>query len=160
MRHVDVSAQENFTIIDIAAVWPASPQVAPLPLLEPESALATAEFQSTEAAPDVPAAVGGLIAGAYAMLLATFVLATVGSAESIFAVAIAAFFMLMFFAVPAIFFHIESGRRPTFERFLAHGMDTLTGRTSAGAALVQMLIVPVSLTFGVIAIGIAAALIF
>jgi hypothetical protein len=68
--------------------------------------------------------------------------------------------MLMFFTVPATFFRVEGGRRPSFEPFLAQGMDTLTGHSSAGAALVQMLIVPVSLTIGVTAIGIAAAFIF
>jgi hypothetical protein len=72
MRHEEVAAKETYAIVDVAAVWPASPQVAPLPLLEIETTPATAHFGSTEAAPDVPAAVGGLIAGAYAMLLATF----------------------------------------------------------------------------------------
>lgn len=161
MRHDQIADKDSYRIVDVAAVWPVSPQMAPLPLSEIENAAAAPEFVPTPAAPDVPVAVGALIAGAYAMLLATFVLVTVSSAQSIFAVVIAAFFMLMFFAVPAIFFRAEgASKRPNFERFLAEGMDTLTGHSTAVAALVQMLIVPVSLTLGVTAIGIATAFIF
>ena len=61
-----------------------------------------------------------------------------------------------------IFFSVEqsTGRRPSFERFLREGMATMTGRSSGRDALIQMLIVPVMLTFGVIAMGIAPAVIF
>jgi 3-oxoacyl-(acyl-carrier-protein) synthase len=37
-------------------------------------------------------------------------------------------------------------------------METLTGHSTGGAALVQMLIVPVSLTFGILAMAVAAAI--
>ena len=76
-------------------------------------------------------------------------------------IAIAAFFVAVFFTVPTIFFGIEPGdaRRVSFDRFLSQGIDTLTGHNSGKAALVQMLIVPVLLTVGVIAMGIAAAFI-
>jgi hypothetical protein len=37
-------------------------------------------------------------------------------------------------------------------------MDTLTGRTSGGAGLVQMLVVPVLLTFGALAMAVIAAI--
>jgi hypothetical protein len=39
------------------------------------------------------------------------------------------------------------------------GMDTFTGHSSGGAALIQMLIVPVLLTLGAAGMGIAAAII-
>ena len=38
------------------------------------------------------------------------------------------------------------------------GMNTLTGHSTGGAALVQMMIVPVLLTFGVLLMGVAAAM--
>ena len=64
--------------------------------------------------------------------------------------------MVVFFTVPRIFFAIEPNgeRRVSFDRFLAHGIDTFTGHNSGKAALVQMLIVPVLLTLGVLAMGI------
>ena len=161
MRHEQISARDSYAKVDIAAVWPSSAQVAPLPVPDIEQIARAEDFTPTPAAPELAGGVGGLIVGAYAVLLGTFALATVGSRESIFAVAIAAFFMLMFFTVPAMFLGIEpSAKRPSFERFMAEGMDTLTGHASAKSALVQMLIVPVFLTVGVIAMGIAAAIIF
>lgn len=159
MRHAQIAEKDSYTKIDIAAVWPASPQLAPVPLPEGADAPAVVDFAPTPAAPELAGGVGWLIAGSYATLLATFALATAGSRESLFAIAIAAFFMLMFFAVPATFFGVEGAKRPSMDRFLAEGMETLTGHATARSALVQMLIVPVLLTLGVIAMGIAAAII-
>jgi Flp pilus assembly protein TadB len=161
MRHDQIAAKDSYTKIDVAAVWPANPQLVAVPLPAVEEFPVTGNAVSSPAAPELAGGVGGLLLGTYAMLLGALALATVGSAKSLFAVVIAGFFVLMFFAVPAVFFHVEGGgKRPNFDRFLAQGMDTLTGHTSAGAALVQMLIVPVCLTFGVVAMGVAAALIF
>jgi hypothetical protein len=42
---------------------------------------------------------------------------------------------------------------------MEQGMETLTGHSDAGAALVQMLIVPVLLTFAILATGIYAAIV-
>jgi hypothetical protein len=160
MRHQQLKDHDSYAKVDVAAVWPASAQVAPLPLPEIAEAPAAAEFTPTPAAPELAGGVGGMIVAAYVALLTAFIFATVGSAESIFMVVIAAFFMFMFFMVPAAFFGIEGGgKRPSFERFWAQGMETLTGHASAKPALVQMLIVPVFLTSGVIAMGMAAAII-
>ena len=118
-------------------------------------------FQATPAAPDVPAAVGKLIILAYVALIAAFALATAASAHSIYMITISALFVVVFFTVPWLFFRQErsSGARPAFDRFMREGMDTLTGHSTGGAALVQMLIVPVLLTAGVLVMGIAAAII-
>lgn len=111
------------------------------------------------AAPDVPAAVGGMIAGTYVALIGALYVATAGSLSSIFAIAIAFFFVAMFFAVPRIFFSVEpmAERRPPFESFLKRGMETLTGHSSGPGSLVQMLVVPVSLTMAVLAMGVIIA---
>lgn len=158
MRHDQIHDETSYARVDMAAVWPASAHVAPVPLPEAERAEERQAFVPTPAAPDVPAAVGGLIACSYFGLLAAFALATVGSPESILAIVVCVFFMLTFFTVPRLFFGVEPkiGRRPSFDRFMREGMDTLNGRCGGRDALIQMLIVPVLLTLAVIAIGIVA----
>lgn len=162
MRHEVLKDRDSFDTVDVAAVWPASAQVAPLPIPEIERASDREPVYGEPAAPDVPVAVGGLIAAAYGSLIAAFAVATVASRESIFMIVVAAFFLFMFFSVPRLFFKYEADHdaRPSLSRFMSEGMQTFTGRSSGGAALVQMLIVPVFLTLGVVAMGIAAAIIF
>ena len=159
MDREQFDARQSYDAIDIAAVWPTSAQVAPYPLPELERISERLEFRATPAAPDVPAAVGGLIAASYAGLIVALAVATVGSAESIFVIVIAALFVIAFFTVPRIFFAVErdSGVRASFDDFLNKGMDTFTGHNSGKAALVQMLVVPVLLTFAVLAMGVAIA---
>ena len=158
MRHDQISKKNSYTKVDVAAVWPASVQVAPLPLPEADER-PMADFSPTPAAPDVPGAVGGLIVASYFALIGAFTLATVGSAQSIFAIAIVLVFAVSFFTVPRIFFAVEpkAGRRPSFQAFLHQGMQTLTGHCAGKDALIQMMIVPVLLTFGALAMGVAAA---
>ena len=160
MRHEQIHIKDSFDTVDVAAVWPASTQVAPLPIPDIEGTAAQQTFRATAAAPDVPASVGSLIAASYAILVGAFALVTTGSKESIFAVAISALFVAIFFTVPRIFLSVEprDGLRPTLNKFLDHGMETLTGHSSGGAALVQMLIVPVFLTFAVLTIGLLSAI--
>ena len=159
MDREQFNANHGYDAIDIAAVWPTSAQLAPFPIPELEPISQLQEFRATPAAPDVPATVGGLIAASYAGLVVALAVATVGSAESIFVIVIAALFVIAFFTVPRIFFAVErdSGVRASFDAFLNNGMNTFTGHNSGKAALVQMLIVPVLLTLGVLAMGINIA---
>ena len=152
-------ARQGYDSMDVAAVWPTSASVAPFPVPELEPISNRQEFRATAAAPDVPAAVGGMIAASYAGLIVALAVATVGSAESLFVIVIAALFVTTFFTVPRIFFAVErdSGARASFDDFLRKGMTTFTGHNSGKAALVQMLIVPVLLTLGVLAMGIIIA---
>jgi hypothetical protein len=161
MLHEKISV-DRLDSLDIAAVWPSSAQIAPVPIPDLEPMQASRAFAPTPAAPDVPAGVGVLIVAAYVALIASFAAATVRSVDSAFFLVIIAFFVTMFFAVPRVFFAIEpkSGRRASFDWFMRQGIDTFTGHGSGRAALVQMLIVPVFLTLGVIAMGIAIAIIF
>lgn len=161
MRHDALNDPQEFDTIDVAAVWPASAQVAPLPI--PETVDAAGMVTGGEAAiPDVPPAAGVMIAGTYAALLAALAIVTVGSGKSMLAIVVAAFFLFMFFSIPAVFFGVDqAGRLPrSFGRFMDEGMQTLTGHNSGREVLVQMLLVPVLLTFGVVCMGIAAAFIF
>lgn len=161
MRHDRISAIDSYRKVDVAAVWPVGAQIAPLPIHDMEQATAEKPAGPTPAAPDVPATVGVMIIGSYAVLLSTFALATIASAYSIYMITISALFLVAYFTVPWLFMKQEpkSGRRPSLDRFLRDGMETLTGHSTAAAALVQMLIVPVLLTLGVTAMGIAAAMI-
>ena len=116
--------------------------------------------RGTPAAPDVPTGAGVLIVAAYCALLTSLALASVASRESAFAIAIAALFLVAFFTVPRLFFGIEPAkqRRPSLDRFMHEGMETLTGHSSGRDALIQMLIVPVLLTMGILAMGVASAI--
>jgi hypothetical protein len=156
MRHEQILDRDSYTKVDVAAVWPVGGQIAPLPVpeLAPEVHVAP-----TPSCADVPASVGGLIVASYAGLIAAFAVATVGSAHSWYMITISALFVVAFFTVPRIFLGIEpkQGARPDFDRFMAEGMQTLTGHSSGGAALVQMLIVPVSLTLGILAMAVAVS---
>ena len=159
MRHEKLMKREGVDALDIAAVWPASSQVAPVPV--PELAAPIESAQPTPAAPDVPAAVGGMIAASYAAVIGALYFATAGTAHSIYMIAISAMFVAIFFAVPRTFFKVEpmSRSRVRMEEFMRSGIDTATGRASAKAALVQMMVVPVFLVLGITAMGIAASVI-
>jgi hypothetical protein len=160
MRHEQIADQASYTKVEFPAAWPAATRIAPAPFPD-EADPADEAFAATPSCPDVPAAAGGLIAASYVALVATFAVAMTGSAQSIFALVVCAVFLAAFLAVPRIFLGLEesTGRRPSFQRFLNEGMATMTGRSSGRDALIQMLIVPVLLTFGVVLMGIAAAII-
>ena len=161
MRHEQIAARDTYSKVDIMAVWPTGAQIAPLPIPDIEQADPARTFAATPAAPDIPAAVGWMIVLSYVALIAAFATATVASAHSVYMITISALFVVAFFTVPWLFFRQELGvcERPAFDRFMREGMDTLTGHSTGRAALVQMLIVPVFLTAGVLAMGVAGAII-
>ena len=99
--------------------------------------------------------------GGASALLAAFPLLITHDRSSVFAVVIAAFYLAMLFAIPAIFFRIEgdTSRRPDLSVFLERGMHTATGHISGKGALAQMLVVPVLLTFAILAMGITYVLV-
>jgi hypothetical protein len=154
MRHETI--QHDLDSRDIAAVWPATTQVAPLPLAEFEPS--TGKVDHPGAAPDVPAAAGAVLVAVYATLLAVLAIGTTGSGKSLLSIVVAGFFLFMFFAVPAVFLGVadEKAHRPSFARFMEQGMQTANGHSGGGAALVQMLAVPVCLIFGMLLTGLLA----
>ena len=154
MRHENI-AQAQIA----AAAWPTT--LDGLVLAEPaeahaESVAEAAPALPTPAAPDVAAGVGGLIVASYVALVLVFFAFFTGSLTALFAVTIAAGFVAIFFTVPRIFFALEPDqtRRPSLSAFMHRGIDTLTGHSSGPDALVQMMIVPVLLTLGLLAMGI------
>ena len=142
MRHEELGNREAFDIV-------AAPQAG-----------REAKARAAAAAPDMPNAAGVLIIMAYAMLMGAFVV-TIHGARADFAMLIGIFYVAMFFGVPAVFLRMERDgtRRPDLVQFLDRGMDTATGHISGGGALVQMLLVPVLLAFGVLAMGITYLLV-
>jgi hypothetical protein len=145
---------ERHEPVDETAVAWLAPTIAPLPLGD------VVPTRAAPAAPDVPASVGGMIAASYVGLIVALFVATAGSLSSIFAIAIAALFVAIFFTVPRIFFAVEpiTEQRPGLGKFLKRGMAISTGHSSGTAALVQMLIVPVFLTIAVLAMGLIVTL--
>ena len=161
MRREKFDVGQGLDAIDMAAVWPTLVQLAPFSMPELPSIREDQLFRATPAAPDVPAAVGVMIAASYGALILALAVATVRSSYSIFMIVIAALFVVAFFTVPRIFFHVEreSLVRSPFDDFMQYGMDTFTGHNSGKGALVQMLIIPVVLTLAVVAIGVEIAIV-
>lgn len=153
MRHEQLKDKDSFEVVEI---WTSEGPTSAAPTeLEP------ARRTGPEAAvPDVPPAVGLMMAGVYVSIVALFALTIANAGQGPFMIAIDAMFLIAFFAVPTIFLKLERApsRRPTMSRFLSQGMQTYTGHVSGGGALTQMFIVPVLLAFAVLAIGIIAAI--
>lgn len=155
MRHENI-ARDRIA----AAAWPTTMEG--LVLAEPaEKGPAEADTEAspalpTAAAPDVASGVGGLIVACYAALILVFFAFFARSLTALFAITVCAVFVAVFFTVPRIFFALEPNatRRPSLPAFMERGMETMTGHSEGGDALVQMLIVPVLLTLGLLAMGI------
>jgi hypothetical protein len=108
----------------------------------------------------MPVAAGAFLIASYAALMLAFVV-TIQGARADFAIMISAFYLAMFFGVPAVFLGVEQDKahRPDLLQFLDKGIETATGRISGASALVQMLIVPVLLAFAILAMGITYLLV-
>lgn len=143
MRHQELNNPRAFEIVEA-----------------PSEVKASGARRPAAAVPDMPKAAGVFMIIAYASLMAAFAL-TIHGARADFAIVIAAFYVIMFFALPAVFLGTEADRtrRPDLVQFLDRGIDTATGPISGGGALVQMLIVPVLLALGVFAMGITYLLV-
>ena len=127
-------------------------------IVEPVTLEAIASNPQPETAvPDVPASVGIMLIGAYAMIVALFALTIANAGAGPFMIGVDIVFLAAFFSVPYLFFKTEGdpAKRPSFLKFLDQGMQTYTGPVSGAGALVQMFVVPVLLAFGVLCIGLS-----
>jgi hypothetical protein len=150
MRHQDLRSDTQ----NVAAVWPdvqAALEAASVPAVPAELARPAA------AMPDLPVGAARLVVSAYVGLIAILFAFFAGSPLATFSLVICAFFVAMFFAVAKTFLAVEADPavKPSMDRFLHAGIDTLTGRCGGRDALVQMLIVPVLLMLGLSAMGVA-----
>lgn len=154
MRHDELTRRDDFDIVEIGTnEGPAAPAIAEMGL---DRALC-----SQTAVPDMPLAVGRLIVAAYVGLIGVLALTMARNASTALVIAIDVAFLAAFLSVPAIFLGIENDNadRPSLHRFLNDGLQTATGHLSGAGALVQMLVVPVLLTLGLLAMGITGLLI-
>ena len=156
-HHVELTTSD-----DAASVWPVlGTNRQPLSDPQPATLVDAETFRAEAATPDIPASVGLMLFAAYLALIAALAVATSGPGESRMVLVIAGLFVVAFFAVPHFLFAQEpnGGRRPDLSRFLATGMRTFTGHCTGGAALIQMFVVPVSLTIGMLGIAVVIALV-
>ncbi|HEX8625712.1 MAG TPA: hypothetical protein VF782_11620 [Allosphingosinicella sp.] len=150
MRHQDLRSDTH----NVAAVWPdvrsaaaASAAVSPAAVVP----------QPAAAMPDLPVGAARLVVCAYAGLMGVLFAFFAGSPLATFCLAICAFFVATFFGVARTFLAVEADPavKPSMDRFMRDGIDTLTGRCGGRDALVQMLVVPVLLMLGLGAMGVA-----
>ena len=144
MRHEQITATADFNVVE-------APKALEREIAHPQPA---------PAVPDMPKAAGVFMVLAYGALMGGFAV-TIHGARADFAIVVAAFYLFMFFAIPAAFIAVERDRtrRPDLVQFLDRGIETATGRISGAGALVQMLLVPVLLAFAVLAMGITYLLV-
>lgn len=152
---------ESSNVDDSVSVWPVFNRLPePTSVVSLEISPALLPTLGAPAMPDVPSSLGILMFSIYIGLIGALALATSGPGMSRFMLVIASLFVVAFFTVPRFMFAQEPkiGTTPTMEHFLASGLNTYTGHCSGGAAMVQMFVVPVALTLGVLAMGLEIAL--
>ncbi|MCW5696405.1 MAG: hypothetical protein KIS96_06665 [Bauldia sp.] len=103
----------------------------------------------------------GLAVGSYAALLAVFWLFFTTGVDMAINLVICTVYLAMYLGVPLIMARIASRAAATSEpgrlsAFLRGGLETASGTLSGWSAMTQVLIVPVSLAVGAVAMGIAA----
>ena len=153
MLHEELKNRDDFDVVEISTLeGPASAALAEMDLGR--------ERLSEAAVPDVPRAVGVLMAATYAAIVGLFALTIATAGQAPFMIAIDVMFLIAFFAVPTIMLKLERdpARRPSMSRFMSQGMQTYTGHVSGGGAVTQMFVVPVLLAFAVLAMGIIVVL--
>jgi ABC-type amino acid transport system permease subunit len=158
MRHDWLQHRDRFDIVDVAAVWPRADGGVQAPLGEIET---NAPVSPAPAVPDMPVAVGRAIVGIYVAIIIAFALTMAKGGQASFMIAISAFYVAMFLAVPRLFLAVEGDRslRPSWREFLSRRMNTQTGHMSGHGALVQILIVPVLLLTAISAMGLTALMV-
>lgn len=126
-----------------------------MPVVRPLDLTARAEMMGEAAAPDVPAAVGWMILGVYALIMSSFLLLFARDMEAGLMVAISGVYFTVYLGVPATLFRTEGRSRDVdLKRFLKDGLHTWTGHVGGYEAIVQILLIPVALTIAITTIGI------
>lgn len=111
------------------------------------------------AAPDMPAAVGWMILGAYTLIMASFLLLFARDTEAGLMVAISGIYFTVYLGVPAVIFRTEARSGDIdLRHFLKNGLNTWTGHVDGREAIVQILLIPAAVLLAVTAIGIISIL--
>jgi hypothetical protein len=121
-----------------------------------ERALDGRSAATTTVNKQLPNAVYGLFIACWAVLFGVFVAVFQGNAQAFFNLSVVLFTGLMFFGVPIVISRAgpkKAATAPGLIDFLRGKFDTLTGPIAGVEALAQVLLVPVCLTLGAIAIA-------
>ena len=97
----------------------------------------------------------GAVLGSYLALLGAIWILFVANIESGIAMAVNTAYFAMYFGVPLVMARtgLVRFRAPGFRQFLRGKFEIFDGRISGSAALAQMIVVPVALGLGLIAMG-------
>lgn len=106
----------------------------------------------------LPVAAPALAVAGYVGILASFWLSFAGDVSAALSITISTVYGAVFFGIPYFMLrtaarHGASSERPTLAEFVRGNFDTIYGRVSGSSAFVQVAIIPVSLAFGSLAIG-------
>ena len=131
-----------------------------MPIVHPRDLPVRAAVMGEAAAPDVPAAVGWMILGVYALIMAVFLTLFARDTEAGLMVAVSGAYFTVYLGVPAAFFRTEARSGDIdLKRFMRDGLNTWTGHVSGIEAIVQILLIPVALTIALTAIGIISIMV-
>jgi hypothetical protein len=91
----------------------------------------------------------------WAALFGIFALTFAGSPYTMYMIAVAALNGVMFFGVPTVLSRVgpKKPSAPTLLDFLRGEFDTITGPVSGMEVLIQVITVPLALSFGAVAIA-------
>lgn len=89
MLHDKITAADRLDSVEIAAVWPASAQIAPVPIPDFEPGQTRDTLAPAQTASDVPGEIGAMMLSACMALLAAFAIAPVLMLLTVIAMGIA-----------------------------------------------------------------------
>jgi hypothetical protein len=100
----------------------------------------------------------GLAAAAYGAMMLSFWLLFVSDVGTFLSLAVCTAYFGMYFGVPAVMHRVARQAETqvaggSLGQFLRSDLETITGPISGWAAVTQVLVIPVSLTVGIIAMG-------
>ena len=131
-----------------------------MPVAHPRDIPVRTAIMGEAAATDVPAVVGWMILGVYALIMASFLLLYARDTEAGLMVAISGVYFTVYLGVPAVFFRTEARSGDIdLKHFLRDGLNTWTGHVGGVEAIVQILLIPVALFVAITAIGIISVMV-
>lgn len=110
--------------------------------------------------PDLPAAVGFMLVGAFAWIIGAYLITFWGELQALEMVVVDAVYVTVYLGVPWLVLRLEprTGPNPPLADFMRRGLDTFTGHLTGKEALFQILTIPVALAAATTALCLVARL--
>ncbi len=110
--------------------------------------------------PDLPPVVGFMLVGAFAWIIAAYLITFWGDLQTLEMVVVDIVYVAVYLGVPWLILKLEprTGPNPTFAQFMRRGIETFTGHLTGAEALVQILTIPVALAVATTAMCLVARL--